>query len=76
MCSNGPPSHRGLFVEHSFFKPFANNMVSLRVQWIGGKIDGTCISGGQNGAPQAMWEDDRNRNKSRLLRWWQCELFV
>ena len=53
-----------LFMGHSFFKPFANNMVSVQeASGLDPKSMELVSSGGSNGAPQAMWEDDRNRNK-------------
>jgi hypothetical protein len=48
-----------LFMGHRFFKPFANNMVSLQeVSGLEAKSMELVFSGGQNGVPQAMWEDD------------------
>ena len=67
-----------LFMGHSFFKPFANNMVSLQeANGLEAKSMELVSSGGQNGAPQAMWEDDRNRNKLQgFLDGGNVELFA
>ena len=61
---SGPTSApEELFMGHSFFKPFANNMVSLQeANGLEAKSMELVFSGGSNGAPQAMWEDDSNRN--------------
>ena len=63
---------------HSFFKPFANNMVALQeANGLEAKSMELVFSGGQNGAPQAMWEDDRNRNKLQgFLDGGNVELFA
>ena len=77
--SNGPMSApEELFMGHSFFKPFANNMVSLQESsGLEAKSMELVFSGGQNGAPQAMWEDDRNRNKVQgFLDGGNVELFA
>ena len=61
-----------------FFKPFANNMVALQeADGLEAKSMELVFSGGQNGAPQAMWEDDRNRNKLQgFLDGGNVELFA
>ena len=63
--TSGPASApEELFMGHSFFKPFANNMVAIQeASGLEPKSIELVFSGGENGAPQAMWEDDRNRNK-------------
>ena len=76
---SGPASApEELFMGHNFFKPFANNMVALQeANGLEAKSMELVFSGGQNGAPQAMWEDDRNRNKLQgFLDGGNVELFA
>lgn len=61
LCATacGPSSApEELFIGHSFFKPFAENMAPLNSAAGLGEIDAEIVfSGGSSGAPQALWED-------------------
>ncbi|MAA77649.1 MAG: hypothetical protein CL916_00190, partial [Deltaproteobacteria bacterium] len=64
-CSQGgiDSSPEELFIGHSFFKPFANNMEPLQQSaGLDGRTFEVVFSGGSNGAPQALWENDKKRD--------------
>ena len=53
-----------LFMGHSFFKPFAQNMQPLQEsQGFEPKTMEVVFAGGENGAPQALWEDEKKRRE-------------
>lgn len=81
LCSiscGGTSAPEELFMGHSFFKPFAQNMEDLQEsQGYNPRSSELVFSGGQNGAPQALWEDDRNRRTIQgLLDGGNVELFA
>lgn len=67
LCATacGPSSApEELFIGHSFFKPFAENMAPLNSAAGLGDIDAEIVfSGGASGAPQALWEDRSQRDE-------------
>ena len=79
-CGQGGSSSapEELFIGHSFFKPFANNMDPL--QQAAGQEARTfevVFNGGSNGAPQALWENDQKRREiQRYLDGGNVELFA
>ena len=65
-CGQGGSSSapEELFIGHSFFKPFASNMEPLQQSaGLEGRTFEVVFSGGANGAPQALWEDENNRKE-------------
>ena len=65
-CSQGGSSSapEELFIGHSFFKPFANNMESLQNSTgMEARTFEVVFNGGENGAPQALWENDQKRKE-------------
>jgi len=67
-----------LFIGHSFFKPFANNMESLQSSvGLDARSSEVVFSGGASGAPQALWEDSKHRKDIQgYLDGGNVELFV
>lgn len=70
--------YNSLFIGHSFFRPFADNMDPLAKQsGIIGHEQQVVFAGGQNGAPQALWENEENRAEIQgILDGGEIELFV
>ena len=65
-CGQGGSSSapEELFIGHSFFKPFANNMESLQqAAGLEARTYEVVFNGGENGAPQALWENDQKRKE-------------
>ena len=67
-----------LFIGHSFFKPFAENMGPLNMQAGRDDIDAEVVfSGGASGSPQALWEDRKQRREIQgYLDGGNVDLFV
>ena len=67
-----------LFIGHSFFKPFANNMEPLQqAAGLEARTFEVVFNGGSNGAPQALWENDQKRREiQRYLDGGNVELFA
>lgn len=52
------PGFNSLFIGHSFFKPYANGMPDyVAAAGIAGHSQSLVTAGGENGAPQALWEN-------------------
>jgi hypothetical protein len=70
--------YNSLFIGHSFFRPFADNMKPLSKQaGIEAHDQQVVFSGGANGAPQALWEDEEKRDKiQNILDAGDIELFA
>ena len=65
-CGQGGSSSapEELFIGHSFFKPFAKNRESLQqAAGVEARTDEVVFNGGENGAPQALWENDQKRKE-------------
>ena len=79
-CGQGSSSSapEELFIGHSFFKPFANNMEPLQqAAGLEARTFEVVFSGGSNGAPQALWEHDQKRKEiQRYLDGGNVELFA
>ncbi|MDG2335218.1 MAG: hypothetical protein P8Q97_13415 [Myxococcota bacterium] len=57
-----PPGIRALFMGHSFFRPFAEEMPFHAAQaGIVGHTQNVVFRGGANGAPEALWNDPVTR---------------
>ncbi|MDZ7783545.1 MAG: hypothetical protein U5K56_11640 [Halioglobus sp.] len=62
------PGFTSLFIGHSFFNPFAQGMPNYSAAaGIAGHTQSKVIAGGQNGAPQALWENATTRNKIQAI---------
>ena len=79
-CGQGGSSSapEELFIGHSFFKPFANNMEPLQqAAGLETRTSEVVFNGGANGAPQALWENDQKRREiQRYLDGGNVELFA
>ena len=79
-CGQGSSSSapEELFIGHSFFKPFANNMEPLQqAAGLEARTFEVVFSGGSNGAPQALWENDQKRREiQRYLDGGNVDLFA
>jgi hypothetical protein len=52
------PGFNSLFIGHSFFRPFADGMPDyVAAAGIAGHTQSVVFAGGENGAPQALWEN-------------------
>lgn len=71
------PGFNSLFIGHSFFKPFAEGMPDyVGAAGIAGHTQNLITAGGQNGTPQALWEDATKRDEIQgILDGGDVELF-
>ena len=57
-----PPGIKAVFIGHSFFRPFADEMPFHATQaGIVGHTQNVVFRGGANGAPEALWNDPVTR---------------
>ena len=78
-CGGGASSApQELFIGHSFFRPFAENMAPVKeLAGMEAKDTEVVFSGGASGSPQALWEDASKRNKIQgFLDGGNVELFA
>lgn len=72
------PGFKSLFIGHSFFRPFADGMPDYTAAaGIAGHSQNVVFNGGQNGAPQALWENASKRAAIQaVLNGGDIELFA